>query len=292
MICFNVFVPEKNAVIHMEEGSGDRLTREDRQEGYVDYIDYSVYDLDYMGEESDGGIEMFKELASERYKEPEECISDILKAVYGKAPEYLILEKDSSHLSILNIVDEEENTPILVKYRGEKPDAKDRFLAAVQYAEEDGYRGDYLSIPEYLKKAGLTVIPTTVHTIHNTSFGPKKEYEKAGFKPAQCIDCDSYDDGYCCHYGGRVSGKQRGCDHCHSASIYRLLYDDLFAGMISAVPKPGKRYTPQDVAKLLNDEDFPKIKELFTLFGKEIDMEQWELLSRKYVRDETVKIIE
>ena len=337
---------------------------------------------------------MFTELVSEHYKDPKACIPDILKAIYNRVPEYLILEKDSSHLAILNIVDEEKYTPLLVKYKDEKLDAKDQFLAAVQYAEKDGHRGDYRSVPEtYLEKAGLTVIPATVHTLYNAAFlpmrkcakdcfkpvqfmncyrepsrlsilniidedenyntpilvkykskkpdaydrllaavqyaeadgyrghyrsvpeeclgkagltivpatihtiynmdfGATKKYEKTGFRQARCINCYNNVEGYCFHYGRRVSGKREACAHGNSESIYHLFYRDQLTATISASPKPGKRYTAQDVAELLNNEDFPKVKQIFTLFGKEIDMEQWKLLSRKYNRYKTVKIIE
>ena len=197
MISFNVFVPEKNVIVHMEEGAAD-------------YIAYSIYDLEDMVCAPEEGVMMVKGLVSELYKKPETCISDVLKSIYDRVPEHLILERDTSHLAILNIVDEEDCIPLLVKYRGEKPDAKDRILAAVQYAEEDGYRGDYLSIPEYLKKAELTVIPTTVHTIHNTSFGPKKEYEKAKnhnsftHNGALCIGCFKW----LCGKRGKPDGTQ------------------------------------------------------------------------------------
>jgi len=50
-------------IIHITEGTGDNLLKEDIQQGYVDYIYYDIY-LDiqevYDNEEYDGGMVLLK----------------------------------------------------------------------------------------------------------------------------------------------------------------------------------------------------------------------------------------
>lgn len=43
-------------IVHITEGTGDNLLQEDIEEGYVDYIYYEVFDLDYDFPEVDGGM--------------------------------------------------------------------------------------------------------------------------------------------------------------------------------------------------------------------------------------------
>lgn len=54
------YVPSQSALIYLQEGSGDNLTDEDREEGNVDYLDYTIFSLE-NGEvrEFDGGEIMF-----------------------------------------------------------------------------------------------------------------------------------------------------------------------------------------------------------------------------------------
>ena len=48
-----VFVPSKRQIICIQEGSGDNLSDEDLDEGYVDYIYYTQYSLEDFEEEDE-----------------------------------------------------------------------------------------------------------------------------------------------------------------------------------------------------------------------------------------------
>lgn len=59
---------DHQALIYLYEGTGDNLLPEDKAEGYVDYINYDLYDLDPSTgkcEERDGGMVMLKEYVSD-----------------------------------------------------------------------------------------------------------------------------------------------------------------------------------------------------------------------------------
>lgn len=53
-----------NLIIHISEGTGDNLFEDDIIEGYVDYINYSIYESMedvYKDKEFDGGMVLLKE---------------------------------------------------------------------------------------------------------------------------------------------------------------------------------------------------------------------------------------
>ncbi len=103
-----VYIPDKKKIIYISEGTGDNLLREDIAEGYVDYINYTIYDLDngkgyvdYINytiydldngiEESDGGMIMLKELFQRKYLCAKDCIPDVLEFVELENKEFLVL---------------------------------------------------------------------------------------------------------------------------------------------------------------------------------------------------------
>lgn len=73
------WVPNQTTLIYLQEGSGDNLIPEDVKNGYVDYLDYTCFDLD-NGEvnESDGGEMMMTEYVQKRYSCLADAIPDIL----------------------------------------------------------------------------------------------------------------------------------------------------------------------------------------------------------------------
>ena len=84
-----VFVPSKNHLFFISEGTGDNLLKEDRAEGFVDYIDYEVYTKKANKElekidltEVDGGMLMLREFVQDRYSSLSEAIPDVLKDFY------------------------------------------------------------------------------------------------------------------------------------------------------------------------------------------------------------------
>lgn len=72
-------------VISIQEGDGEGLEPEDMEEGYVDYIDYTVFFLEEGNEldfkEWDGGWELLEQPYESL--SVEEIISIMLHAVYG-----------------------------------------------------------------------------------------------------------------------------------------------------------------------------------------------------------------
>lgn len=78
-------VPEKGTIIFLQEGSGYNLDPEDKSlEGYVDYFDYTSFDLGH-GEvsERDGGLFLRKKLIREQYMCLTDAIPDILNNLFG-----------------------------------------------------------------------------------------------------------------------------------------------------------------------------------------------------------------
>lgn len=77
-----IYVPHAQQIVIIEEGTGDNLLREDREEGYVDYIMYYQYDLDSKTEQ-DGGQIMCKQYVQEKYKRLADSVPDVLDMAYG-----------------------------------------------------------------------------------------------------------------------------------------------------------------------------------------------------------------
>lgn len=76
-----VFVPSERQIICIQEGSGDNLSDEDLDEGYVDYIYYTQYSLEDF-EEEDGGMMLLTELVQEKYKRLADCLPDLMDFIY------------------------------------------------------------------------------------------------------------------------------------------------------------------------------------------------------------------
>ena len=89
----NIYIPSTNQVVCIKEGSGDNLSREDRAEGFKDYIYYTQYQLGEDIEEVDGGEIMEKEFLRDKYNSLEETIDQVLEMAYDSIPSYTILRK-------------------------------------------------------------------------------------------------------------------------------------------------------------------------------------------------------
>ena len=92
-----IYVPDKNTLVFIQEGSGDNLDREDTEEGFVDYIDYTSYYVDFLTGgilDDDGGMEMYKQMVHDHYGCLTDAVPDILGALYGNPlMDVVILEK-------------------------------------------------------------------------------------------------------------------------------------------------------------------------------------------------------
>lgn len=89
----HIFVPEFKQIIQISEGTGDNLTSEDMDAGFVDYIYYDTYVMDPQLRESDGGMIMLTELFHEKFTCTKDCIPNVLDMAYGNATiPYIVLE--------------------------------------------------------------------------------------------------------------------------------------------------------------------------------------------------------
>lgn len=78
------YVSDVDRLIYVEDGSGDNLIREDIEEGYVDYVNFTTYFLDDEICEDDGGMYMYRK--NELDKPITDIIKDIIETTYGIAP--------------------------------------------------------------------------------------------------------------------------------------------------------------------------------------------------------------
>ena len=78
-----LYVPDRNQLVYVSEGTGDNLLPEDADEGFVDYVNYQLYDLDGGIGETDGGMVMFRHLVQDRFDCLGEAVPDVLKEAYG-----------------------------------------------------------------------------------------------------------------------------------------------------------------------------------------------------------------
>ncbi len=91
-----IFVPGKNQIIQICEGDGSNLSSEDKENGIVDYIYYSQYDLSNITEETDGGQIDQTEYVRDKYSSLTEAVSDVLDFAYDNADEpYVVLSEDT-----------------------------------------------------------------------------------------------------------------------------------------------------------------------------------------------------
>ena len=90
-----LYIPECNQLVIIKEGSGDNLSREDREEGYVDYVYYTQYSLDKGDvDEVDGGMLLQKTYLAETYSSLRLVIGDVLDMAYdSENTPYIILSK-------------------------------------------------------------------------------------------------------------------------------------------------------------------------------------------------------
>lgn len=88
-----IYVQTKKRIIRIDEGSGDNLTDDDIEQGYVDYIYYEVYNVQQDFPETDGGMIMLKEPFQEKFKSTKEAIPAVLDMAYGnESIGYIVLD--------------------------------------------------------------------------------------------------------------------------------------------------------------------------------------------------------
>lgn len=88
-----IYVHEAKQIIKVAEGSGDNLSDEDIDAGYVDYIYYEQYDLDDLPREADGGMVMLEEPFQMKFSCTEDAVPHVLDMAYGHPElEYIVLK--------------------------------------------------------------------------------------------------------------------------------------------------------------------------------------------------------
>ena len=91
-----IFVPSKNQIVRIAEGTGDNLLDEDIDAGYVDYIYYDLYNVEMAIPEVDGGMIMLKELFQEKFTCTKDAIPSVLDMAYSdETLNYIVLERNT-----------------------------------------------------------------------------------------------------------------------------------------------------------------------------------------------------
>ena len=78
-----IFVPSRDLIVRIAEGTGDNLDRQDLAEGYVDYIYYEQYSLKQDFPEVDGGMILKKAYLQDTYKDLFETAPEVLDMAYS-----------------------------------------------------------------------------------------------------------------------------------------------------------------------------------------------------------------
>lgn len=90
-----IYVPARNEIVYISEGSGDNLLHEDIAAGYVDYIYIEAISCDGGLSESDGGQCLLAQLFRDKYSSTKECIPDVLDFLYDDASlKYVVLQNE------------------------------------------------------------------------------------------------------------------------------------------------------------------------------------------------------
>lgn len=80
-----VFVPGTKEIVRIAMGCGDNLSKEDIENGYVDYIYFDQHELSNGLPEIDGGMVLLKEILTDKYQCIVDCIPDVLEIAYGSS---------------------------------------------------------------------------------------------------------------------------------------------------------------------------------------------------------------
>ena len=88
-----IYVEAMRQIIRIGEGSGDNLTNDDINQGYVDYIYYDTYNVQQDLPEVDGGTIMLTEWFQEKFESTKEAIPAVLDMAYGnESIKYIVLD--------------------------------------------------------------------------------------------------------------------------------------------------------------------------------------------------------
>lgn len=82
-----IFIPEKGEIVTLSEGcGGTNISKEDREKGIKDYINYSRYDARNLDAgEIDGGQQDYTEFIQDKYGTLVDAIPDMLDFIYDNS---------------------------------------------------------------------------------------------------------------------------------------------------------------------------------------------------------------
>lgn len=87
-----IYVPAMKQILHISEGSGDNLTDDDMEHGYLDYIYYDTYAMDGGIRETDGGLVLLSNLFREMFTCTKDAVPYVLDMAYSNdLLEYIVL---------------------------------------------------------------------------------------------------------------------------------------------------------------------------------------------------------
>lgn len=92
-----VYIPSKNEILHVSEGTGDSLLPEDEQDGYVDYVNFAIYELNGGIEEGDGGMVLFRQLVRDKFRCLGETLPDVFQEAYDGDVDWFIPLSSAIH---------------------------------------------------------------------------------------------------------------------------------------------------------------------------------------------------
>lgn len=94
-----IYVPVKNQIIRIAEGTGDNLSDEDMDAGFVDYIYYDQFNLEVSIPEVDGGMVLLTEPFQTEFSDTKEAIPYVLDMAYGDdSISYIVLEREYENI--------------------------------------------------------------------------------------------------------------------------------------------------------------------------------------------------
>ena len=79
-----IFVPEARQVIRISEGTGDNLSWEDREKGYVGYIYYDQHELGMDMPMAEGGQVLLEGMFRDLFQCTADCVPRVLDMAYGR----------------------------------------------------------------------------------------------------------------------------------------------------------------------------------------------------------------
>ncbi len=79
-----IFVPEARQVIRISEGTGDNLSWEDREKGYVDYIYYDQHNLGMDMPVAEGGQVLLEGMFRDLFRCTADCVPRVLDMAFGR----------------------------------------------------------------------------------------------------------------------------------------------------------------------------------------------------------------